>query len=143
MPTPASTLLAGLRARGATLTVQRGQLRFRAPRGVLTIEERQALQEHKAELLALLSPDEIPNDASPWSDEQATQLLGDLMNRLAVDFDATPGARLPADWDNLAAGIDAACEQKSWPALRDAMQRYEAGIRQAIAAAAPPAVLAS
>ena len=47
-------VLAVLKSRGVLLKPQGDKLHYRAPRGVLTQELRQALAEHKAEVLTLL-----------------------------------------------------------------------------------------
>ena len=47
------------RNRGIELTVADGELRYRAPRGVLTPELRATLSAHKAELVAMLGVDPI------------------------------------------------------------------------------------
>ena len=52
----AQGLLDHLRARGATLNADGGELRCRAPRGLLTAELRALLVDHKTALLALLEP---------------------------------------------------------------------------------------
>jgi hypothetical protein len=54
----AAALLASLRIRGVELAPDGDRLRCRAPRGVLTGADREALQQHKSELLdALRHPD--------------------------------------------------------------------------------------
>ena len=50
----AETLLATLRDRGVEFTADGGSLRYRAPKGVLTPELRDALTRHKGEILTLL-----------------------------------------------------------------------------------------
>ncbi len=52
----ASTLLSSLRERGVVLSAAGSKLTFDAPAGELTAADRAALREHKAELLALLTP---------------------------------------------------------------------------------------
>ncbi len=52
----ASTLLSSLRERGVVLSAAGSKLTFDAPTGELTAADRAALREHKAELLALLTP---------------------------------------------------------------------------------------
>jgi hypothetical protein len=51
----AAELLAEFRGRGVELFAKDGGLRFRAAKGALTPEMRQAVTEHRADLLALLS----------------------------------------------------------------------------------------
>src|SRR5438552_5093934 len=51
----ANFLLADLRRRGVRLEPDRGGLRYRAPRGILTDADREALRQHRDELLALLA----------------------------------------------------------------------------------------
>jgi hypothetical protein len=52
--TTLEAFLTGLKARGVELTDRGDQLGYRAPNGVLTPDDRQALKENKAEVLALL-----------------------------------------------------------------------------------------
>ncbi|MGV3525027.1 MAG: MupA/Atu3671 family FMN-dependent luciferase-like monooxygenase [Candidatus Sericytochromatia bacterium] len=52
----AEQCLSELRALGVQLSVQAGELRVQAPRGVLTPAHQQALREHKQALIALLQP---------------------------------------------------------------------------------------
>ncbi|ANN15485.1 non-ribosomal peptide synthetase [Amycolatopsis orientalis] len=73
-----------LRALGVRLWAEAGQLRFRAPRGVLTDAHKATLKANKATILALLRTDEqaISHDAEarhepfPLTDVQTAYLLG-------------------------------------------------------------------
>jgi len=51
----ATDFLTSLHQRGIALTLAGKSIRYRAPAGVVTERDRQALREHKAELLALLA----------------------------------------------------------------------------------------
>ncbi|MGH9839693.1 MAG: hypothetical protein ACREEM_13005 [Blastocatellia bacterium] len=53
--TAASTLLSNLTAQGVRLWAEADRLKFDAPAGVLTDDDRAALREHKAELLTILT----------------------------------------------------------------------------------------
>lgn len=71
---------------GVRLWEQDGNLRFRAPRGVLTVERRDALRSRKAEVLAYLRADDekhalcpdaaARHDPFPLTDVQSAYLLG-------------------------------------------------------------------
>lgn len=73
-----------LRALGVRLWAEGGQLRFRAPKGVLTDEHKATLRAHKAEILASLQENKktVIHDAKarhepfPLTDVQAAYLLG-------------------------------------------------------------------
>ncbi|MET9263799.1 amino acid adenylation domain-containing protein [Amycolatopsis sp. NPDC004079] len=77
-------LVTELEAVGVRLWEESGQLRFRAPRGVLTEERKQALRARKAEVLAHLRADEVTvqprpeawHEPFPLTDVQASYLLG-------------------------------------------------------------------
>jgi len=51
----AAVLLESLRSRGVILSADGDQIKYRAPRGTMTPDLRQALADRKGELLALLS----------------------------------------------------------------------------------------
>ncbi|WP_027659500.1 non-ribosomal peptide synthetase [Salinispora fenicalii] len=82
----AGDLLAELESAGVRVWSEAGQLRFRAPRGVLTVERRDALRARRDEILAYLdtAPDpaalvpdpEHRHDPFPVTDVQAAYLLG-------------------------------------------------------------------
>jgi hypothetical protein len=52
----AAALANSLHRRGITLTAVTGQLRYRAPSGVFTLEDYEEVRTNKADLLALLTP---------------------------------------------------------------------------------------
>jgi len=54
----ATDVLTAFRQRDITLIASGGTIRYRAPAGVVTADDRAALRAHKAELLALLAPPE-------------------------------------------------------------------------------------
>jgi hypothetical protein len=86
----ARDLLTDLHQWGVELTVANGELRYRAPRGVVTPAIRATLSQHKAELVALLSEREQPPTLDPDSGELAAVKLrntsiGDLW--LVADAD--------------------------------------------------------
>ncbi|URN13796.1 hypothetical protein LUW77_27615 [Streptomyces radiopugnans] len=78
------TLVADLRERGVQLWEDGGRLRFRAPRGVLTDEWREALAAHKEAVLACLRAESLTvvrdpehrYDPFPLTDVQSAYLLG-------------------------------------------------------------------
>ncbi|UMP06858.1 amino acid adenylation domain-containing protein [Amycolatopsis sp. EV170708-02-1] len=82
----APEIVAELRTLGVDLWQESGQIRFRAPRGVLTDEWRAALRSHKAEIVDLLARDgelaAVTHDADarhepfPLTDVQTAYLLG-------------------------------------------------------------------
>ena len=55
-------LLNDVQARGIQLVAEEGRLRFR-PRAAVTPELLETIKQHKAELLALLAGDAVPDDA--------------------------------------------------------------------------------
>lgn len=61
----ALTLLSELYKQGVSLVIADGKLRARAPYGVLIPEMRQAISEHKAELVATLGEGEFPDTSLP------------------------------------------------------------------------------
>ncbi|MFD9735282.1 amino acid adenylation domain-containing protein [Umezawaea sp. NPDC059074] len=74
-----------LRGLGVDLWAEEGQIRFRAPRGVLTDDRRAALRAHKAEIVDLLARDATPvvtadpaarAEPFPLTDVQTAYLLG-------------------------------------------------------------------
>jgi pyochelin synthetase len=75
-------IVARLRELGVELWTEDGQLRFRAPRGVLTEEHKQALKANKAEIIELLAQPEVKPDPEnrhepfPLTDVQTAYLLG-------------------------------------------------------------------
>ncbi len=93
-PTPAE-LIADLRDLGMQLWADDGQLRFRAPRGVLTPERREQLTANREAVLACLdaetatvTPDpEHQHDPFPLTDVQLAYLLG---RRDAFDYGDVP-----------------------------------------------------
>ena len=80
----AADIIAELTALGAQLWTESGDLRFRAPRGVLTDDRKARLRAHKAEVIALLdradttvTPDPASrHDPFPLTDVQTAYLLG-------------------------------------------------------------------
>ncbi|MBB0242572.1 amino acid adenylation domain-containing protein [Streptomyces alkaliphilus] len=82
----ATELISELKALGVDLWAESGQLRFRAPRGVLTEERRAALREHKATILELLDERNATRTVTadpgarhepfPLTDVQTAYLLG-------------------------------------------------------------------
>lgn len=82
----APEIVAELRTLGVDLWQDGGQIRFRAPRGVLTDEWRTALRSHKAEIVDLLARDgesaavthdaEARHEPFPLTDVQTAYLLG-------------------------------------------------------------------
>ncbi|GAB3491537.1 non-ribosomal peptide synthetase [Amycolatopsis cihanbeyliensis] len=82
----APEIVAELRTLGVDLWAESGQIRFRAPRGVLTDERREALRAHKAEIVRLLDRDgeaatavgdpDAATEPFPLTDVQAAYLLG-------------------------------------------------------------------
>jgi TubC N-terminal docking domain len=58
-----TTLLDDLHKRDIVVDVEPGNLRIKAPKDAMTDELRQAIREHKAELMALLSPPSAPQSA--------------------------------------------------------------------------------
>ncbi|MFC0104864.1 non-ribosomal peptide synthetase [Kibdelosporangium aridum] len=93
--TALDTLLDELSALGVQLWARDGQLRFRAPQGVLTAEHREVLKAHRDELMARLQTTELtlvsrPDDAFepfPLTDVQAAYLLG---RTEAFDYGGVP-----------------------------------------------------
>ncbi|MEQ4715487.1 amino acid adenylation domain-containing protein [Nonomuraea sp. B19D2] len=83
-PDLAVEIVAELRTLGVDLWEESGNIRFRAPRGVLTEERRAALREHKAEIVELLSGSavtiahdpEAGAEPFPLTDVQTAYLLG-------------------------------------------------------------------
>ncbi|SDK16726.1 pyochelin synthetase [Pseudomonas delhiensis] len=79
-----SALLADCEALGIQLWTEDGQLRYRAPNGVMDDTLKQRLREHKNGLLALLAPQEVQVQADPrhqfepfiLTDVQAAYLVG-------------------------------------------------------------------
>ncbi|RAS71112.1 pyochelin synthetase [Lentzea atacamensis] len=75
-------IVARLRELGVELWTEDGQLRFRAPRGVLTEEHKQALKANKAGIIELLAQPEVKPDPEnrhepfPLTDVQTAYLLG-------------------------------------------------------------------
>lgn len=76
-------LLTTLRSSGVEITVVEDRLRIEAPHGVVTPEIRQALAEHKPELLAELTGQTLPEEAQ-WPSEcrESEQRFGGLHARL-------------------------------------------------------------
>ncbi|WP_033290187.1 non-ribosomal peptide synthetase [Amycolatopsis jejuensis] len=80
----AHQLISELQDLGVQLWAQEGRLRFRAPKGVLTGTRREALAEHRDEILGLLDAEEpvvVPDPAArhepfPLTDVQTAYLLG-------------------------------------------------------------------
>jgi len=84
-------VLTELRHRGVELTVANGELRYRAPRGVLTPELRATLSAHKTELVAMLSEPAEPR----WLDLVDCLALLDTMHaeiRAVYEAGALPWA---------------------------------------------------
>ena len=73
-------VLGELRQRGVTLEPNGDSLRYRAPKGVLTVELREALVENKAELIQLLSKAET--STVKLSSFQSDALSAHLLSRL-------------------------------------------------------------
>lgn len=153
IPTTAAELLLELRRRGAEIEVDGGRLRIRAPRGVLTGPIRSALEERKDEILRLLSPGE---DARPrcrscgaelqhasldyclecaWDEARAERMLKATLDRCAEAYERAgpPYPPLP-DLEPLHREIDAAFERQDMRALKRALARYEAAVKEACAA---------
>ena len=63
-------VLAVLKSRGVVLEPQGDRLHYRAPRGILTPELRQALAEHKAEIMALLRRPRLVLAPPRWHAEE-------------------------------------------------------------------------
>lgn len=57
MRDPVSIVVEDLRARGVTLETVNSQLRWRAPRGVITEGDKQMLTENAAIIMSILNPD--------------------------------------------------------------------------------------
>lgn len=57
MRDPFSIFVEDLKARGVTLEVMNSQLRWRAPRGVITEGDKQMLTENAVIIMAILNPD--------------------------------------------------------------------------------------
>lgn len=79
-------LFVGLYGRGVRLDLTPAGLRYRAPKGVLTSELRAALRDHKAGLVAFLTPDEtLPDEiiipASCPNDEEAIKACVDRQRK--------------------------------------------------------------
>jgi len=72
------SLLADLRGRGVVLSVNAGELRYRAPRGALTDELRALVRIHKLEILAALVAEGTPELESTSSSQiSAPRTAGD------------------------------------------------------------------
>ncbi|TXC99826.1 non-ribosomal peptide synthetase [Streptomyces sp. ISID311] len=86
VPTTAAELLDEFIALGVELWNEGGQIRFRAPQGVLTEERRAALREHKEQVVALLDAEgaartvtadpAAAHEPFPLTDVQSAYLLG-------------------------------------------------------------------
>jgi hypothetical protein len=91
-----------LQARGVVPTLDGGELRFRAPKGTLTDEVRDAIRAHKPELLRLVRDQEVAvlRDLATSIGER----MQHLAQVLADEWEAFKAA-LFADDDQLAAGM--------------------------------------
>ncbi|MFI6688544.1 amino acid adenylation domain-containing protein [Streptomyces sp. NPDC050485] len=84
--TTAAEIIADLRALGVELWEEAGQLKFRAPKGLLTDERRATLRAHKAQIVQLLAADAdtvtvtadpaARHEPFPLTDVQTAYLLG-------------------------------------------------------------------
>jgi pyochelin synthetase len=92
---PLDDLIDELTGLGVQLWARDGQLRFRAPQGVLTAEHRAVLRANRDELMAMLEANTLtltsrPQDADepfPLTDVQAAYLLG---RTEAFDYGGVP-----------------------------------------------------
>ncbi len=109
----ASALLASLIERGFQFWIRDGQLRYNAPKGAVTPEVREALIEHKAELLQLVGADRKLACATPAQE----RLL--FLDRLAS---GTPLYNLSEGVCRLRGPIDSALLQRC---LEDIHRRHE------------------
>lgn len=116
----AAQVLATLRARGARLEVRSGRLRIEAPKGVLDLELRAALDAGKVELLDLLT-------AHPRA------LVAATFERIAGWW--VEGAELPAH--GLEDAVDQAATAGDLDALTVALDTYEEAARICCAMASP------
>ena len=95
-------LLAELRARGVKLIAGGGQIKFR-PASAVTDAELEALKRHKAELLTLLAPTDVPLDMKtaaqvlgPDPDEHAVACLKfDVLEAVVLYRDGVRAGQLP------------------------------------------------
>jgi hypothetical protein len=131
-------VLTELRDRGVELTVVDGELRYRAPRGVLTPELRDALARHKAELLALLAPK--AETANPLDPADCLVLIHVTFAAVAAEYVEGALALIEADpeltWraERAEAAIVAAVQAgPTERELRSALATYVAVIREACA----------
>jgi hypothetical protein len=67
-----TTLLADLRQRGIELCVDRNDLRYRAPRGVMTNELRSVIADHKVTLMTMLHAEAMSLERPPRLTSPAT-----------------------------------------------------------------------
>lgn len=102
--TSAIVLLTELRQLGADVAVVNGRLRIEAPRGAVTPGLRQALTDHKAELLAILTPGaDVGGHLTP---ADVGELLTDMHASIRAAY--SPGALRLLDRDpNLRQRFDA------------------------------------
>jgi len=83
----ARQLLEFSRQHGVTLNVEDGRLHFRAPRGTMTAKARQALAEHKEELIALLS--------TPEGAQETNELPTTFLAEVLAEFGGEVVSSLP------------------------------------------------
>ncbi|MFS8104526.1 amino acid adenylation domain-containing protein [Lentzea alba] len=116
----AQEIVAELRDLGVELWEETGQLRFRAPRGVLTEDRKAVLREHKAEIVVLLATVTADPDARyepfPLTDVQTAYFLGRqdsfgyggvaCHGYLEVDLPGVDAARVEDAWNTLIARHD-------------------------------------
>lgn len=99
-----SKLLTELQQRGVNLTVDGDNLRYVAPKGALTDELRQAIKDHKAELLELLQADAVPPKAAATDRREASERKRkDAKIRCQRCDDCTPHTEHPCDYPESAA----------------------------------------
>lgn len=87
MTAVAAELLTGLHARGVILTARGDRLRYDAPRGALTPDDKALLVRFKPEILSLLSPP--PPTSADWARKAASLLstIEDNEQRAGLRFD--------------------------------------------------------
>lgn len=77
---PAAKLLSELKSLGVELWPQDGQLKFRAPQGLLDAERLAQLREHKQQILHLLQTQERPQVMADPAQRHAPFPLTDVQN---------------------------------------------------------------
>ena len=91
--TQAAALLGELRAAGVSIVADRGLLRVEAPRGVVTVNLRERIAQHKPALLSLVGSEQAAL-AADWPEEALREIAG-LLAKAYERYRGVP--RVPED----------------------------------------------